>query len=409
MTYDSASMIQDKNKAVLVIGAGGVGSAYIRKAVQYPELFSEIHLASRTYSKCEALKAECGSKIQVHQVDADDTEQVYQLIQKISPHIVVNLALPYQDLSIMDACLKAKVHYLDTANYEPIDEAKFCYQWQWDYQSKFKNSGILALLGSGFDPGVTNVFCRYAEKHLFDEIKTIDILDCNAGDHGHPFATNFNPEINIREVTQKGKFYKNGRWHEIDPLSESTIFDFPEVGPRKAFLIYHEELESLVKHIPGIEQIRFWMTFSDDYLTHLRVLENVGLTSILPLSFQGQDVVPLQFLKECLPDPSSLAKNYTGKTCIGCLIRGLKDGKEKSIFVYNVCDHQSCYQDVQSQAVSFTTAIPALIGTQLILENIWEGSGVFNIEEFDPDPFMNRLPKFGLPWQVKDNVKSNAF
>lgn len=388
-------------KNILVIGAGGVGSAYIRKAMQFPETFNEIHLASRTLSKCEILKKEY-PELSIHQVDADDSNQVFELTQKVKADLLVNLALPYQDLTIMDACVKAKIDYLDTANYEPIDEAKYCYKWQWDYQDRFKENNIRALLGSGFDPGVTNVFCQYAQKHLFDQIKTIDILDCNGGDHGHAFATNFNPEINIREITQKGKFYQDGKWHETEPLSQNMTFDFPEVGPRKAYLLHHEEMESLAKNIPGVERIKFWMTFSEEYLTHLRVLENVGLTNIHPIMHQGKEIVPMQFLKSCLPDPSSLAPNYEGKTCIGCLITGIKDGKEKTIFIYNNCDHKVCYEDVKSQAVSFTTAIPAFIGTQLLLENVWSGSGVFNMEEFDPDPFMDRLGKFGLPWKIKE-------
>lgn len=396
------------DNVVLVIGAGGVGSTYVRKAIKTQCIKGRIHIASRTFSKCEQLKRECGSHIDIHQVDADNSEHVYELIKKIEADIVVNLALPYQDLSIMDACVKANVHYLDTANYEPVDDAAFCYKWQWAYNDTFNDAGVMALLGSGFDPGVTNVFCKYAKTHLFDRIDTIDILDCNAGDHGHPFATNFNPEINIREITQRGKFFKDGSWHEIDPLSKSTVFDFPNIGPKKAYLIYHEELESLVTHLPEIKQIRCWMTFSDSYLTHLKVLQNVGLTSIMPVQHQGHDIVPLQFLKSCLPDPGHLGKNYTGTTCIGCVIHGIKEGKEKTVFIYNSCNHEDCYNDVQSQAVSFTTAIPALIGTQLILDGVWQGSGVFNIEEFDPDPFMERLPQLGLPWHIQENASPIA-
>jgi saccharopine dehydrogenase (NAD+, L-lysine-forming) len=390
--------------SILVIGAGGVGSAFVRKALQYPNWFTPLHLASRSIDKCQILKDEFGSLLAIHQLDADDSEQVFELIQRINATLVVNLALPYQDLSIMDACLRARVDYIDTANYEPIDEAKFCYKWQWDYRERFEETGNMAILGTGFDPGVTNVFCQYANTHLFDTLHTVDIVDCNAGDHGHPFATNFNPEINIREITQNGKYYHQGQWIEVDSLSESMEIDFPEVGPRKAYLIYHEELESLVKNIPEIQTMRFWMTFSDAYLTHLEVLQNVGLTSIEPMSFQGQDVVPLQFLKACLPDPGALGSNYTGKTSIGCLFKGLQGGKEKAVSIYNVCDHEQCYKDIKAHAVSFTTAIPALITTKLIRTGIWKKPGVFNIEEFDPDPFMKEMPNFGLQWEVREDV-----
>jgi saccharopine dehydrogenase (NAD+, L-lysine-forming) len=311
------------------------------------------------------------------------------------------MALPYQDLAIMDACLETGVHYMDTANYEPKDEAKFCYKWQWDYQERFQKKGLLALLGCGFDPGVTNVFCAYAQKHHLDDVTAIDIVDCNAGDHGHPFATNFNPEINIREVTQDGKYFEDGRWIEIPSLSQSQVFDFPEVGPRKAYLIYHEELESLAKHFKKLKRARFWMTFSDNYITHLRVLQNVGMTRIDEVEYQGQKIVPLQFLKTLLPDPSSLAPNYSGKTSIGCVVEGKKGGEAKSVFIYNVCDHQAAFKDVQAQAVSYTTGVPAVVGAKLILDGVWKGKGVFNVEQMDPDPFMKLLPEFGLPWSVK--------
>jgi saccharopine dehydrogenase (NAD+, L-lysine forming) len=384
----------------LIIGAGGAGSVCIQKCAALPKTFGEVHVASRTLSKCKAIQKTCKNPITISQIDADDSEAVYQLIKKLDAKIVINLALPYQDLTIMDACLKAKVPYLDTANYEPKNEAKFCYKWQWDYQEKFKEAGLLALLGSGFDPGVTNVFCAYAQKHYFDEIHTIDIVDCNDGDHGHPFATNFNPEINIREITQRGKYWEEGKWKEIDPLSVSENIDFPEVGERKGYLLYHEELESLVKHIPHLKKIRFWMTFSDTYLTHLNVLQNVGMTSIKPISYNGQDIVPLQFLKALLPEPSSLSDNYTGKTCIGCILEGIKDGKKKKIMIYNVCHHKDCHDEVGGQAVSYTTGVPAMIGAKMILENTWTGDGVFNMEQFDPDPFMEDLKQHGLPWKV---------
>lgn len=387
---------------VLIIGAGAAGSVVVRKALKSREVFQEIHLASRTLSKCEDLKAESNNQIEIYQLDADDSEAVYALLLQIRPDLVINMALPYQDLPIMDACLKAGVNYMDTANYEPKDEAKFCYKWQWDYREKFEEKGILALLGSGFDPGVTNVFCAYAQKHLFDEINYIDIVDCNAGDHGHPFATNFNPEINIREVTQKGKYWEDGKWIEIEPMSISQDIDFPEVGFKKAYLLYHEELESLVENIKGLERIRFWMTFSDNYIKHLEVLQNVGMTRIDEVEYQGTKIIPLQFLKALLPSPSELGENYEGKTSIGCIIEGKKDGKPKKVIIYNVCDHASCYKEVGSQAVSYTTGVPAMIGAMMLLKGLWKGKGVLNIEEFDPDPFMDALNKYGLPWHIKE-------
>lgn len=385
---------------VLIIGAGGVGSVVVHKCAQVPEIFSEIVLASRTLAKCEKIRDEVGKPMEVAQIDADHSTEVIALINKYKPDIVINTALPYQDLAIMDACLATGVDYLDTANYEPPDEAKFCYKWQWDYQERFRGKGIMALLGSGFDPGVTNVFCAYAQKLLFDEIHYVDILDANAGDHGHPFATNFNPEINIREVTARGKFYEAGEWKEIDPMSVSQVFDFPIIGPKKAYLLYHEELESLAKNIKNLKRIRFWMTFSDNYLKHLEVLQNVGMTSIEPVKFGDCEIVPLQFLKALLPDPASLGPRTKGKTCIGCMIEGLKDGKPRKVFIYNVCDHEKCYQEVKSQAISYTTGVPAMIGAMMMLTGVWRGKGVFNMEEFDPEPFMEKLNKHGLPWHI---------
>jgi len=383
---------------VLIIGAGGVGSVVVQKCAQVPEIFSEIVLASRTLEKCERLKKRLDRPIETAQIDADDTRALVSLVREIRPDLIVNVALPYQDLSIMDACLATGVDYLDTANYEPPDEAKFCYKWQWDYHDRFREKGLMALLGCGFDPGVTNIFCAHAAKHLFDKIEYIDIMDCNAGDHGRPFATNFNPEINIREVTQKGKYYQEGRWIETDPLSVHETFDFPQIGPRKMYLMYHEEMESLVKNLPGIKRIRFWMTFSDAYLTHLRVLENVGMTRIDPVDFQGCRIVPLQFLKALLPDPGSLGGGYKGKTCIGCMIEGKKDEKPRRHYIYNICDHEQCYREIGAQAVSYTTGVPAMIGAMMMLTGKWRGKGVFNVEEFDPDPFMAALPHYGLPW-----------
>jgi saccharopine dehydrogenase (NAD+, L-lysine-forming) len=332
-------------------------------------------------------------------VDADNVPQLVDLIKRFRPQMVINVALPYQDLHIMDGCLKTGIDYLDTANYEPPDEARFCYKWQWDYEQRFKERNIMALLGSGFDPGVTNVFCAWARKHHFDEIHELDIIDCNAGEHGQPFATNFNPEINIREVTAKGRYYENGQWIETEPLSQTREFDFPEgIGPRKIYLLYHEELESLVKNIPGLKRARFWMTFSDNYLKHLEVLENVGMTRIDPVIYNGHEVVPLKFLKSLLPDPASLGPTTKGRTCIGCLIKGIKDGRQKEYYVYNICDHEQCYREVGSQAISYTTGVPAMIGAMLMLTGVWQGKGVFNMEEFDPDPFMEKLNLHGLPW-----------
>ncbi len=384
---------------VLIIGAGGVGNVVVKKCAQVPEVFSEIVLASRTLGKCEQIASGVGANIVTEQVDADDSGQVAALVKKHKPQLIINVALPYQDLPIMDAALETGVDYLDTANYEPPDEAKFEYKWQWEYHDCFKDKGITALLGSGFDPGVTNVFCAYALKHHFDEIHYIDIVDCNAGSHGHPFATNFNPEINIREITQKGKFWEDGQWKEIDPMSVKMDFDFPEVGVRTAYLLYHEEEESLVKHINGLKRIRFWMTFGEEYLTHLRVLQNVGMTGIEPVDYNGTEVIPLQFLKKLLPDPASLAENYKGKTCIGCVMEGVKDGKTKKMMIYNVCDHAKCYKEVGSQAVSYTTGVPAMIGAMMMLTGKWKGPGVFNMEQFDPDPFMEKLNIHGLPWK----------
>lgn len=386
---------------VMIIGAGGVGGVVAHKCAQAPEVFSEIVLASRTLEKCEKIRAQLARPIETARVDADNTSELIDLIRNVQPQLIINVALPYQDLSIMDACLETAVDYLDTANYEPPDEARFCYKWQWDYQERFRQKGLMALLGCGFDPGVTNIFCAHALKHHFDEIHTIDIMDCNAGEHGHPFATNFNPEINIREVTARGKYYENGEWIETDPLAIHKSFDFPEIGPREMYLMYHEELESLVKNIPGIKRIRFWMTFSHEYLTHLRVLRNVGMTRIDPVHYKGCEIIPLQFLKALLPEPSSLGENYTGKTCIGCMITGVQDGRQRKYYIYNICDHAAAYEEVKAQAIAYTTGVPAMIGAMLMLQGTWRGAGVFNVEEFDPAPFMEKLPQYGLPWTEK--------
>jgi saccharopine dehydrogenase (NAD+, L-lysine-forming) len=397
---------------VLIIGAGGVSNVVVHKCAQVPGVFEQIVLASRTLSKCRQIASDVaaatGRKVRVAKVDADDPSQVAALIDKHKPDLVLNVALPYQDLAIMDACLATGTDYLDTANYEPPDVAKFEYRWQWAYQDRYRQKGIMALLGSGFDPGVSNVFCAYAKKHLFDEIRFVDIVDCNAGDHGHPFATNFNPEINIREVTQKGRFWEDGRWVEIEPMSLSQDIDYPEVGPRRSYVLYHEELESLVKHIKGLRRMRFWMTFSENYLTHLRVLQNVGMTRIDEVEYEGRKIVPLKFLKALLPDPGSLGVNYKGKTCIGCIFEGVKDGQPRKLMIYNVCDHAACYREVKAQAVSYTTGVPAMIGAKMMLEGRWRGQGVFNMEQFDPDPFMDDLNRYGLPWKVLEGKALKA-
>jgi saccharopine dehydrogenase (NAD+, L-lysine-forming) len=387
----------------LIIGAGGVASVAIHKCCQNSEVFQEICIASRTLSKCDAIKAslegKTKTKIQTAKVDADNVPELVALIEKFKPDVVLNLALPYQDLTIMDACLETKTDYVDTANYEPLDTAKFEYKWQWAYKEKFEKAGITALLGSGFDPGVTGVFSAYAQKHYFDEINYIDILDANAGDHGYHFATNFNPEINIREITAKGSYWEEGKWIETEPLEIKEVYDFPEIGPKDMYLLHHEELESLGLNIKGIKRIRFWMTFSQKYITHLNVLENVGMTSIEPIEYEGKQIVPLQFLKAILPDPASLGPRTKGKTNIGCIFQGKKDGKEKTYYVYNVCDHEECYKEVGSQAISYTTGVPAMIGASLVMKGLWKKPGVNNIEEFDPDPFMEELNKWGLPWK----------
>lgn len=391
---------------VLQIGAGGVGGVVAHKMAMNREVFSHITLASRTLSKCQeiaqSIKAKGYGEIDITTVDADSIEELVALINEVKPQIVLNIALPYQDLTIMEACLRTGVHYLDTANYEHPDLAKFEYKEQWAFHDRYKEKGIMALLGSGFDPGVTNVFCAYAQKHYFDEIHEIDILDCNAGDHGYPFATNFNPEINLREVSSKGRYWENGEWIETEPMEIMQVWDYPEVGPKDSYLLYHEELESLVRNIKGLKRIRFFMTFGQSYLTHMRCLENVGMLRIDEIEVNGCKVVPIQVLKALLPDPASLASRTKGKTNIGCYIKGIKEGKARTIYIYNVCDHESCYREVNAQAISYTTGVPAMIGAKLMLEGKWSGKGVFNMEELDPDPFMDELNKQGLPWEVKE-------
>ena len=392
---------------VLIIGCGGVASVAVHKCCQNSEIFTDICIASRTVSKCDKLKSELEGKtktnISTASLNADNVDEIVKLIENYKPDLVLNLALPYQDLTIMEACLKTKVDYVDTANYEPEYTAKFEFSWQWAFRERFEKAGITALLGSGFDPGVTSVFSAYAMKHYFDEINYIDILDCNGGDHGYPFATNFNPEINIREVSAKGSYWEDGKWVETEPMEIKRVYDFPQVGVKDMYLLHHEELESLALNIKGIKRIRFFMTFGQSYLTHLKCLENVGMTSIEPIEFEGKQIVPLQFLKAVLPDPSSLGPRTKGKTNIGCIFRGKKDGKEKNLYIYNVCDHESCYKEVGSQAVAYTTGVPAMIGAMMLLTKTWDKKGVFNIEEFDPDPFMEALNKWGLPWVIEEN------
>ncbi len=395
-------------KKVLIIGAGGVGNVVVKKCAMNPEVFSEVVLASRTKRKCDAIAEECAkiglpTKVETAQVDADNVPELVALINQVKPFMVINVALPYQDLTIMDACLETGVHYMDTANYEPKDVAKFEYSWQWAYQERFKEAGLMALLGCGFDPGVTQVYTAYANKHHFDEMHYLDIIDCNAGDHGKAFATNFNPEINIREITQNGRYWENGEWVEIPAMSIHKPIEYPGIGPKESYVLYHEELESLVKNFPTLKRARFWMTFGQQYITHLQVLENVGMTSIQPIKFQGMDIVPLEFLKAVLPEPGTLGENYTGETSIGCQIKGIKDGVEKTYYVWNNCKHQDCWKEVQAQGVSYTTGVPAMIGAMMMITGEWMKPGVWNCEELNPDPFMAMLNIHGLPWNEEIN------
>jgi len=390
---------------VLMIGAGGVGTVVAHKMASVPEVFTDILVASRTKSKCDTIAKAIGSnKVSTAQVDAENVPGLVKLIKSFKPDLVVNVALPYQDLTIMDACLETRVSYLDTANYEPKEEAKFEYSWQWAYQEKFKKAGICAILGCGFDPGVTGVYTAYAVKHHFDEIHYLDIVDCNAGNHGKAFATNFNPEINIREVTQKGKYWEYGKWVYTEPHEIHKPLNYPEIGPKESYLIYHEELESLVKNFPTLKRARFWMTFGQEYLTHLRVIQNIGMAGIQPILYQGIEIVPIQFLKAVLPNPGDLGKNYTGWTSIGCRIKGIKDGKEKTYYIYNNCSHEVAFKETGTQAVSYTTGVPAMIGSMMYLNGLWKKPGVYNVEEFNPDPFMEALNKYGLPWKELHNT-----
>jgi len=410
---------------VLIIGCGGVAGVAIQKCCQNSEVFESICIASRTKSKCDELKekleGKTNTKITTEKVDADNVEELVALIEKVQPELVMNIALPYQDLTIMDACLKCGTNYMDTANYEPEDisdpswrekyerrceeegfSAYFDYSWQWAYKEKFEKAGLTALLGSGFDPGVTQAYCAYAQKYLFDEIHTIDILDCNGGDHGYPFATNFNPEINLREVSAPGSYWEDGQWVEVPAMSIKREYNFDQVGMKDMYLLHHEEIESLAKNIPGVKRIRFFMTFGESYLNHMKCLENVGMLRTDAVEFEGHKVVPIQFLKALLPDPATLGPRTVGKTNIGCIFTGIKDGKEKQAYIYNVCDHQECYQEVGSQAISYTTGVPAMIGAMMLLNGAWKKPGVYTVEEFDPDPYMDAMNKYGLPWQISE-------
>ncbi len=412
---------------VLVIGCGGVAQVDIQKIAMVDGVFDEMMIASRTISKCNAMKEKIEktsskTKVTTATVDADNVEELPTLIKSYNPDLVLNVALPYQDLTIMDACLAAGVHYVDTANYEPEDtddpkwrevyekrckelgfSAYFDYSWQWAYEEKFKEAGLTALLGTGFDPGVTSVFVAYAKKHYFDTIDTIDILDCNGGDHGYAFATNFNPEINLREVSAPGSYMENGKWVEIPAMSIHRTYNFEGVGEKDMYLLHHEEIEAIGRNLPEVKRIRFFMTFGQSYLDHMRCLEDVGMLSTEPINFNGQQIVPIQFLKALLPDPASLGPRTVGKTNIGCIFTGKKDGKERKIYIYNVCDHQECYKEVGSQAISYTTGVPAMIGTMLVANGEWRKPGVFTTDEFDPDPYMEALNKYGLPWKVDEN------
>ena len=390
---------------VLIIGAGGVGTVVAKKVAMNHDVFTDITLASRTKSKCDAIAAKIkDAPIRTAQVDADNVRELVALFNEVKPELVINVALPYQDLTIMDACLECGVNYLDTANYEPLDEAKYEYSWQWAYQDRFKEAGLTAILGCGFDPGVTGVFTAYAAKHYFDELTHLDIVDCNAGDHHKAFATNFNPEINIREITQEGRYYEDGEWHTTAPLSVHKPLTYPRVGARESYLMYHEELESLVKNYPSLKRARFWMTFGEEYLTHLRVIQNIGMASIKPINYEGHEIVPIQFLKAVLPDPKELGENYTGQTSIGCRIRGLREGKEHTYYIFNNCSHEAAYRETGAQGVSYTTGVPATTGAMMFFKGLWSGKGVFNVEEFDPDPFLSELAKQGLPFEELHDI-----
>lgn len=386
---------------VLVVGAGAVGQVTVCKLAQRPDLFPEIVVASRTLAKCKKLaEKHPQTRIIPEELNADNVSETVALLQRHKPALLLNLALPYQDLPLMDACLEAGVDYLDTASYEPPTMPFYEYKYQWAYQERFQKAGLTAVLGIGFDPGVTNAFVAYAAKELFDEIHYLDIVDCNAGDHGRPFATNFNLEINLREITQTGRYYENGKLIEVPPLSVWQDVRFPEIGIRRAYLIFHEELESLVKHFPTLRRARFWMTFSEQYLMHLRAFMNVGLTRIDPVDYEGHPVVPIKFLQKLLPDPSTLAPDYKGWVSIGVQLRGIYRGKPRTAFIYTNIRHEWAYQDCEAQAVAYTAGVPPAVAAELICTGIWKKPGVWNVEQLDPIPLLERLPEAGLPWKV---------
>ena len=367
-----------------MIGAGGVATVAAFKIAQNTDVFTEMMIASHHVEKCNRLVKAIHDKgykmaIQTAEVDADDVEQLKTLMSSYKPELVINLALPYQDLTIMEACLACGCNYLDTANYEPKDEAHFEYSWQWAYRERFEQAGLTAILGCGFDPGVCSIFTAYAAKHYF------------------------------REITQKGLYYEDGKWLETDPLAVHKTLNYPNVGPRESYLMHHEELESLVLNFPTIKRGRFWMTFGQQYLTYLDCIMNLGMGRIDEVTYEAPladdptkkvkvNIVPLQFLKAVLPNPQDLGENYEGETSIGCRIRGIKDGKEHTYYVYNNCKHQEAYKETGMQGVSYTTGVPAMIGAKLFLEGVWKKPGVHNVEEFDPDPFMELLNTQGLPW-----------
>ncbi len=397
---------------IVIIGAGGVGQVVAHRCAQLGDIFGHIVLASRTLEKCDTIAQQIqqryGRRIETARVDANNVAELVALFKRTKPFLVINVALPYQDLTIMDACLAAGVHYIDTANYEPLDSAKFEYSWQWAYQQRFQEAGLMALLGCGFDPGATNVFTAYLAKHYFDEIHQLDIIDVNGGDHGYPFATNFNPEINIREVTAECRHWEDGQFVTTPAMSIQQRFTCPDdVGSFNIYRMYHEELESLTKHFPTLKKAQFWMSFGDSYLKHLEVLANVGMTAIHPVDFEGRKIVPIQFLKTLLPDPSTLGPRTHGKTCIGCVVRGIRDDREKTVYLYNIKDHQECYREVQSQGIFYTTGVPAMISAKLMLQGEWFKSGVWNIEQMNPDPFMQAMNDYGLPWKIVENPQLN--
>jgi len=385
---------------VLIIGAGGVGQVVAAKCAQMPEVFEDITLASRTESKCQAIATRLDRPIETAAVDANVADNVETLLTHTRPDIVINVAQPYQNLPIMEGCARTGVHYLDTSMYDEPDIFATDYEPQLKFAARYQPKNVTGVLSIGFDPGVVNVFCAYAQKHHFDQIENIDIIDCNDGDHGLPFATNFDPETNIREILADAFYYQDGKLESAKALTVKQDFEFPDIGTRTGYLMFHEEVISIAENIPGVKRVRFWMTFGKSYLRHLDVLQNVGLTSTAAIEYQGQKIVPLQFLKVVLPEPSSLGPRYTGKTCIATIIEGIKDGEAKKIVIYNLCDHKAAYEEVGVQAISYTTGVPAVTAAQQVLSGAWQQPGVFCPEQLDPDPFLEDLAKNGLPWHV---------